>query len=127
MDTPTKTEVPPEAPFRIDPATRLGYVHLTVADLDRQIVFYENVLGFKLHWRDGSSAGLCAGKEDLLRLTEVKGARRLRGTTGLYHFAVLYPSRRELARAIARLFALRWPNYPTDHVISKTTYLDDPE
>jgi catechol 2,3-dioxygenase len=46
---------------------------------------------------------------------------------GLYHFALLYPNRRELAVAVARLFALRYPNAPTDHIISKTTYLDDPE
>ena len=50
-----------------------------------------------------------------------------RGTTGIYHFAILLPNRRELARAIARLFALRWPNSPTDHIMTKTTYLDDPE
>lgn len=115
-------------PFQpIHPATRIGYVHLTVADLDRQIGFYEDVIGFKLHWRQGTSAGLGTGGADLLRLTEVPGARRYRGTTGLYHFAILYPSRRELALAIARLFALRYPNYPTDHVMTKTTYLDDPE
>lgn len=111
----------------IHPATRLGDVHLAVADLDSQIAFYQSVLGFKLHWRKGNTAGLGAGSEDLLRLTELRGARRVRGTTGLYHFAVLFPSRRELARAIARLFALRYPNYPTDHVMTKTTYLDDPE
>lgn len=112
---------------RIDPATRIGYTHLTVDDLDNQLAFYQNVLGFKLHWREGASAGLGAGKEDLLRLTEVEGARRVRGTTGIYHFAVLFPNRKELARAIARLFALRWANYPTDHLMTKTTYLTDPE
>ncbi|MGH2591975.1 MAG: VOC family protein [Anaerolineae bacterium] len=116
-----------EPQFAIHPATRLGHVHLTVADLDRQIAFYQNVLGFKLHWREGAAAGLGAGHEDLLRLTEVRGARRVRGTTGLYHFAVLLPSRRELARVLARLFSLRYLNYPTDHVMTKTTYLDDPE
>ena len=63
----------------------------------------------------------------MLRLTENKAARRYRGTTGIYHFAILLPDRRELARAIARLFALRWPNSPTDHIMTKTTYLDDPE
>jgi catechol 2,3-dioxygenase len=47
--------------------------------------------------------------------------------TGLYHFAVLFPDRRQLARAIARLFSVRYPNYPTDHIMTKTTYLDDPE
>jgi catechol 2,3-dioxygenase len=114
-------------PQLLPPATRLGHVHLTVADLESQLIFYQQVLGLRLHWREGSSAGLGAGKEDLLRLTEIKGAKRVRGTTGLYHFALEYPSRRELARALARLFALHWRNYPTDHVISKTTYLDDPE
>jgi catechol 2,3-dioxygenase len=102
-------------------------VYLTVADLDRELAFYRNVLGLKLHWREGVAAGLGAGSLDLLRLTERRGARRVRGTTGLYHFAVLLPSRRELARVIARLFSLRYTNYPTDHVITKTTYLDDPE
>ena len=113
--------------FRIHPDTRQGHVSLTVADLDRQIDFYRQVIGLGLHWREGVEAGLGAGQKDLLRLTEDRGAKRFRGTTGLYHFAILLPSRRELARAIARLFDLRYPNYPTDHIMTKTTYLDDPE
>jgi catechol 2,3-dioxygenase len=100
---------------------------MTVADLDRQLEFYLKVLGLQLHWRLGGEAGLGAGREELLRLVEMPGARRVRGTTGLYHFALLLPDRRELARAIARLFQLHYPNYPTDHVVSKTTYLDDAE
>jgi catechol 2,3-dioxygenase len=63
----------------------------------------------------------------LLHLTEEPNLRKYRGVTGLYHFAVLFPNRRELARAIARLIALKYPNYPTDHIMTKTTYLDDPE
>jgi len=117
----------PKTEFRIHPATRPGHVHLTVADLDRQIEFYREVIGLKLHWRDGATAGLGVGNADLLRLTEVRSARRYRGTTGLYHFAILLPNRRALARAIGRLFTLRYPNYPTDHIMTKTTYLDDPE
>jgi catechol 2,3-dioxygenase len=117
----------PKTEFRIDPATRPGHVHLTVAGLDNQLAFYQKVIGLKLHWREGDSAGLGAGGDDLVRLTENRGARRYRGTTGIYHFAILLPNRRELARAIARLFALRWPNSPTDHIMTKTTYLDDPE
>lgn len=120
-ESPTKTE------FRIHPATRPGYVHLTVAGLDRQIAFYQEVIGLKLHWREGATAGLGVGDADLLQLTEVRGARRYHNTTGLYHFAILLPNRRELARAIGRLFALHYPNYPTDHIMTKTTYLDDPE
>ena len=116
-----------ETPYSIPTTTRLGRVHLTVANLDRQIKFYENVLGMQLRWREGASAGLGTGEADLLRLTEVRGARRPRGATGLYHFALRYPNRKALARATARLFALRYPNAPTDHTISESIYLDDPE
>ena len=111
----------------IHPETRIGHVHLTVADLDRRVAFYEQVIGLQLHWREGASAGLGAGDEDLLQLTEDRSARRPAGTTGIYHFAILLPDRRELARAIARLFALCYRNFPTDHIMTKTTYLDDPE
>jgi catechol 2,3-dioxygenase len=85
--------------YTIHPATRLGHVHYTAANLERQIEFYQKALGFKLHWREGKTAALGAGGEDLLHLTEIPGARRFQHTTGMYHFALLYPSRRELARA----------------------------
>ena len=111
----------------IDPRTGLGHVHLVVGDLDREIAFYRDALGLQLHWRQGLLAGLGAGGEDLLILSLLRGARRSRGTTGLYHFAILLPGRQDLARAIGRLFSLRVANYPTDHVITKSTYLSDPE
>lgn len=115
------------SPHRIHPDTKPGYVHLNVAHLERQIAFYQQVIGLRLKWREGTSAGLGVDSQDLVRLTEMPNGRRYRGVTGLYHFALLFPNRRELARVISRLFALRWPNYPTDHVMTKTTYLDDPE
>lgn len=120
------------APHRIHPATRPAYVHLKVANLERQLYFYRNVIGLQLHWQEGKSAGLGVKSpgekwEDLVRLTEVENGRRYQGVTGLYHFALLLPDRRELARLIARLFALHWLNFPTDHVMTKTTYLEDPE
>lgn len=121
------TSAPSETRSSIDPATRLGHVHLTVSNLDDQIAFYQNLMGFPLHWRQGPDAGLGAGGEDLLRLNAQPGAPRVRGRTGLYHFAVLLPHRGELARAIARLFSANYPNYPTDHVMTETTYLSDPE
>ncbi len=124
---PTDLPRPGSRPIPIHPATRIAYVHLTVADLERQIEFYQRVVGFKLHWRKGERAGLGAGQADLLQLTEDSEARWVRGTTGLYHFAILFPDRRELARAVARLFELRYPNFPTDHLMTETTYLDDPE
>lgn len=113
--------------FSIHPATLMGYVSLTVASLENQILFYQRALGFKLHWRENNKAGLGAGGADLLRLTEEPNLKKYRGVTGLYHFAVLFPNRRELARAVARLSALKYRNYPTDHIMTKTTYLDDPE
>jgi catechol 2,3-dioxygenase len=113
--------------FSIHPATRIGTVSLKVASLADQLAFYQQALGFQLHWRAGNRAGLGAGGADLLQLTEEPNLRKYRGRTGLYHFAVLFPNRRELARALARLFVLKYPNYPTDHIMTKTTYLDDPE
>lgn len=113
--------------FSIHPATLIGHVSLTVASLENQIVFYQQVLGFKIHWREGNKAGLGAGGSDLLLLSEEPNLKKYRGVTGLYHFAIWFPSRRELARAVARLGELRYRNYPTDHVMTKTTYLDDPE
>ena len=108
----TKTE------FSINPATRVGTVSLNVAHLENQLTFYQQVLGFQLHWREGSQAGLGAGGADLLRLFEQPDFKRYGRVTGLYHFAVLFPDRRELARAIARLFALKYLNYPTDHIMT---------
>ena len=115
------------APHRIHPQTRPGYVHLKVVNLENQLAFYQQVLGLRLHWKDGNSAGLGVGEGDLVRLTQISNGKRYRGVTGIYHFAIVFPNRRELARVVARLFALRYPNYPTDHVMTKTTYLDDPE
>ena len=122
-----QTQIETKTEFSIHPATRMGHVALTVANLENQILFYTQVLGFKLRWRDGNRAGLGAGGADLLRLTEEPNLKRYRGTTGLYHFAVLFPNRRELARAMARLFAYKYENSPTDHIMTKSTYLDDPE
>ena len=123
----TQQETLPKTEFSIHPKTHIGHVSLTVADLDRQIEFYEKVIGLQVRDRNDQTASLGAGRQDLLRLTQVPGAGRRRGTTGLYHFAILLPDRRELARVIGRLFALRYRNYPTDHIMTKTTYLDDLE
>jgi len=113
--------------FSIHPATRVGAVSLNVADLENQLIFYQQVMGFKLYWREGNQAKLGSDNAELLHLVEQPGFRRHRRVTGLYHFAVLFPDRRELARAMARLFVLKYPNSPTDHIMTKTTYLDDPE
>src|SRR5438105_13728639 len=98
----TQTQTTLELPATIDPATRLGAVHYTVADLNRQMDFYQNVLGFKLLRRDAATAALGGGTE-LLQLTEMSGARRMRNRTGLYHTAFLVPTRWELAHLLNRI------------------------
>jgi catechol 2,3-dioxygenase len=122
-----QTQTAEKSEFSIHPATKIGVVSLRVANLESQFAFYQQALGFQLHWHEGNKAGLGAGGADLLHLTEEANLKRYRGVTGLYHFAVLFPNRRQLARAIARLIVLKYPNYPTDHIMTKTTYLDDPE
>jgi len=123
MNTQTSTQ----SAYSIHPATLLGHVSLTVADLGNQIAFYQQAMGFQLHWREERRAGLGAGGADLLLLVEEPGVKKYHRVTGLYHFAIVFPNRRELARAVARLFALKIRNHPTDHINTKTTYLSDPE
>jgi catechol 2,3-dioxygenase len=107
---------------------RLGPVHLTVSDLDRSIAFYEQSIGLPLRRRDGGVAALGPGAEDVLVLVQESGARRAGRHAGLYHVALLHPSRLELARAGARLVATRTPiTGASDHGISEAIYLPDPD
>ena len=87
----------------IHPETRLGYVRLAVADLDRSLDFYQHSLGFQLHRREEDTACLGAGQADLLILTEQPNVRQVSGTTGLYHFAILVPNRPALAQSLRRI------------------------
>ncbi len=108
--------------------TRLGYVHLTASNLNRSLDFYRQSLGFKVHWQENGSAGLGAGRHDLLKLTENPQAKRVRGVTGLYHFAILVPSRLELARSLRRLAQTQTPlEGMADHGVSEALYLPDPD
>jgi catechol 2,3-dioxygenase len=112
----------------IHPHAYIGRVHYTVADLRRQIAFYQEILGFRLHWREGESAGLGAGGNDLLRLTERPDARRVMGTTGLYHTAFLVPTRWELAHLLKRIAETRTPiDGMTNHGTHLAIYLPDAE
>ena len=127
MTAQTQTAVLDGTAFSIDPSTRVESLSLRVADLQGQIAFYQQALGLQLHWQEENQAALGAGETDILHLLEEPQSRRYRRVSGLYHFALLYPDRRELARAIARLFELRVPNSPTDHIMTKSAYLEDPE
>ena len=107
---------------------RLGPVHLTVSDLDRSIAFYENALGLQLHARELTRASLGTGGETLLVATQEPGAAPGGRTAGLYHFALLFSSRQELARAVRRLAATRTRiEGASDHGVSEAIYLRDPD
>ena len=84
---------------KLAPETRLGAVELTVTDLDRSVSFYEDAIGLRTHGRGEGRAALGAGNEDLLVLVEDPDAGSAGRHAGLYHFALLHPSRQELARA----------------------------
>src|SRR5215213_4842581 len=111
------------------PATlRLGAAHLTVTDLDRSVGFYQDALGLRQHRREDGVAALGAGGEELLVLHGEPGARPAGRHAGLYHFALLYPSRGELARAVQRLALTRTPiSGASDHGVSEAIYLPDPD
>lgn len=110
---------------------QIRQVHLRTADLQRALRFYNTVLGMKLIQQSGASASLSfTGKEPaLLLLTEDREApARNRGSTGLFHVAFLYPSRKDLALAVLRLAKNRHPiDGASDHLVSEAIYLRDPD
>jgi catechol 2,3-dioxygenase len=109
------------------PATlRLGAVHLTVRDLDRAVAWYESSLGLRVHGQDTGVAELGDGSETTVVLHEDPQAQPAGRHAGLYHYALLYPSREELARAIVRLAATRTPiEGASDHETHEAIYLPD--
>lgn len=114
----------------IHPQTAIGQVSLTIADLDRSVAFYTDTLGFRILHQDGLSAALTAnGEQPLVFLTEEAGAQpQPAGTTGLYHFAILVPSRADLGRSLRRLHETGYSlSGASDHYVSEALYLDDPD
>ncbi len=120
-------------PRPIAAGTRIGHVHLKVADLERSLAFYVGVLGFELTHRGGSQvAFLSAGgyhHHIALNTWESRGGKApAPGTTGLYHLAILYPSRADLADAYQRLGAAGiLLDGASDHGVSEALYLSDPD
>ncbi len=114
----------------IDPATEIGTVRLTVPDLGRARAFYEQTLGLRGTGLDDGSVALDAGGErPLIELEANSAASPLdRNATGLFHLAVLMPTRLDLGFALARLVAARWPlDGASDHLVSEALYLSDPD
>lgn len=117
----------------IHPQTRVGHVHLKVADLERAIGFYADLLGFDLTTRYGDQAAfLSAGGYHhhlALNTWESKGGTPpARGHTGLYHVAFLFPDRAALATVLKRLIDAHYPlDGSADHGVSEAVYLSDPD
>lgn len=107
--------------------TKLGVVHLNVKDLANQIIFYTQGLKMTVYKQTDKEAILGDTTKPMLHLHQSDDFKRYNNTTGMYHFALLYPSEEELAKAIAWLGNLQYPQAPTDHGMSKTTYLRDAE
>jgi len=112
--------------------TRIGHVHLKVADLNRAISFYRDLLGFDLLLNFGTAAFLSAGGYHhhigLNTWESAGGPPPPPGTTGLYHFAINYPTRRDLAVALVRLLDGGWGiDGASDHGTHEAIYLHDPD
>jgi catechol 2,3-dioxygenase len=108
---------------------RLGAVELTVSDISRSVAWYQHALGLHVHHQDGSSAGLGDGRETFVVLHEDPLATPAgHGTAGLYHYALLYPTREDLARAAVRLSVTRTEiDGASDHGFHEAIYLPDPD
>lgn len=117
----------------IDPRTRIGHVHLKVADIERALRFYQGVLGFELTQRYGPDAAFVAAggyhHHIGLNVWESRGGSPPpRGTTGLFHLAILYPDRAALADALRRVLDAGIPlDGASDHGVSEALYLRDPD
>jgi catechol 2,3-dioxygenase len=123
----------PEKKVPIDPQVRIGHVHLKVANLERAIGFYRDVLGFELMQRMGDQAAFLSagGYHHHIALNtweSLDGQAPPFGTTGLYHHAIVYPTRAALADALRRLIAADIGlEGAADHGVSESLYLRDPD
>ena len=125
--------MPASSPTPIAAGVRIGHVHLKVADLDRALAFYVGVLGFELTQRLGRKAAFISagGYHHHIGLNTWEsegGTPPPRGSTGLYHLAVLYPTRATLADALRRVLAAGITlDGASDHGVSQALYLSDPD
>lgn len=124
------TQEHPAPVSSIDPATQVGVVSLTIADLRRSVEFYTSAMGFAILQQDGTTATLGAGGTPLLLLSEQSSARPwpTDHVTGLYHFAILVPTRADLGRWLRHWLELDYPlPGQGDHLVSEALYLRDPD
>jgi len=123
----------PPTRFVVDPLVRIGHVHLKVANLNRALAFYAGVLGLQITQRMGDAAAFLSagGYHHHLALNtweSLGGSPPPPGTTGLYHTAILYPTRAALAATLHRVLAAKIPlDGAADHGVSESIYLRDPD
>lgn len=119
--------------YTIPPNTRIGHVHLKVADLERSLRFYRDILGFELQQMYGDAAAFISagGYHHHIGLNtwySKNAAPAPRRAAGLFHTAILYPTRKDLAIALKRLVTAQYPlTGAADHGVSEAIYLDDPD
>jgi catechol 2,3-dioxygenase len=119
--------------IRIHPEVKIGHIHLTVADLERSLKFYRDLLGFEITSNYGNQAVFLSagGYHHHIGLNTWAGKGAVpppEGHTGLYHFALLYPNRKELARILKRLYEVNYKiEGASDHGVSESIYLQDPD
>ncbi|MGH2810270.1 MAG: VOC family protein, partial [Actinomycetota bacterium] len=116
-----------QAPFTIAAATAMGPVHLKVTDGDQALRFYRDYLGLTQMPSEEDEIAMGAHGLGLVVLHRGADGPVPPRTTGLYHLAIVVPGRKDLARAIARLAGYKWPQSPTDHVMTKSNYIWDPD
>jgi catechol 2,3-dioxygenase len=132
MALPKRSEGP-IPPYVVEPAVRIGHVHLKVADLDRALGFYRGILGFEVTQRLGDSAAFLSagGYHHHIALNtweSLGGSPPPEGTTGLYHTAIVYPTRAALGAALRRVLSARIAlEGAADHGVSESIYLRDPD
>lgn len=120
-------------PYTIPSQTRIGHVHLKVADLERSLKFYRDLLGFEVQQFYGEDAAFISagGYHHHIGLNtwySKNGQPAPRNTAGLFHTAILYPTRKDLAIALKRLIDAGYPlTGASDHGVSEAIYLDDPD
>ncbi len=118
---------------KIHPDVKIGHIHLTVSDLERSVKFYRDLLGFEITSTYGNSAVFLAagGYHHHIGLNTWQGKGATPpppGHTGLYHFAILFPNRKELARILKRLYEINYPiEGASDHGVSESIYIADPD
>jgi len=118
---------------KIHPKVKIGHIHLTVSDIDKSLAFYKDILGFEItQWFQKTAVFLSAGgyhHNIAINIWAGQDAPKPEyNTTGLYHYGILFPSRKELAKIVKKLLEINYPiQGASDHGICESVYVEDPD